>query len=592
MILNQTVFRSDPIAAIDRTREGQTIRLVGWVDAYRDHGGLIFFHLRDVSGKIQAVADPEQLPTEAFQLAEQVRNEWVLSIEGVLRLRPEGTDRTSLDKNDIELLITQIECLARSETLPFRPDDADGINEEMRLRYRYIDLRGEGMRDRLRLRSRFFFGLREFLATQDFCEVETPVLGKSTPEGARDYLVPSRVHRRCYYALPQSPQLFKQLLMVGGLERYFQFARCFRDEDLRANRQPEFTQLDMEMSFVGEEDVFRLTEAMLTHALGKVGIELKTPFRRLTFDEAITGYGSDKPDISLGMKIVDLSDILRETEFKVFRGLLDTGGSVMAICVPERHKLSKKQIELVRHFAEDAGASAPAWGHIREGKFVSQLAKYFSESEQEAMAQRLFEQEGDGALVLFQADSDTPTVLRNLGEIRLIVADILGLRAPDRPLDFTWIHKFPLLEFDSMRNRYVAVHHPFTAPDNPDLLATDDAAQLLSLKARSYDLVCNGEEVGGGSIRIHDPKIQHRMFQILGLPEQETAKKFGFFIEALRYGTPPHGGIAFGLDRLTAQIAGVESIREVIAFPKTQSAACPLTGAPTPVTGRRDLGIF
>ena len=590
MILDSTAFRSRSIAQVDESLVGRPLRLVGWIETYRDHGGLIFFHLRDATGKIQVVADPETISGEKWAEADAIRSEWVVAFSGTIRNRPEGKDRTHLDKKNIEFLIDDLEVLSQCPTPPFRPDETASVSEEMRLAFRYLDLRSERMQTNLRKRSRFFYNLRTYLEENGFCEVETPILGKSTPEGARDYLVPSRLHARSYFALPQSPQLFKQMLMIGGIERYYQIARCFRDEDLRANRQPEFTQLDIEASFVSEEDLFRMTEGMLAASLEPLGYEVPVPFDRITYKDAMDRFGSDKPDVSLGMELIDLTDILAGTEFKVFRGLIDGGGAVMAICVPGKNKLSKKQIELVRDLAEDAGAMAPAWGHIREGKFVSQLAKYFNEEEKNKMAERLGKGEND--LVLFQADSDPLLVRRNLGEIRLIVADLLGLNDPARPPHFTWVHQFPLLEFDTGRGRYKAVHHPFTQPADSDALWGDDPEKMLEVPARSYDLVCNGEEVGGGSIRIHDPKLQRRMFEILGIPSEQVDRKFGFFLRALRYGAPPHGGIALGLDRLLMLLTGAESIRDVIAFPKTQSASCPLTGAPTPVTGRRDLGII
>jgi len=590
MLLDQTKYRTHTIAQAEKTDFGQPLRLVGWVDSYRDHGGVLFFHLRDASGKIQVVANQGDFSTTDWQIIESVRNEWIVGFSGSLRRRPPGSERTSLDNKEIEILAKKINVLAKTGFLPFRPDEANKISEEVRLRHRCLELRGAYLQGNLRLRAKFIRRLREFLDENGFCEVETPILGKSTPEGARDYLVPSRLHARSYYALPQSPQLFKQMLMVGGLERYYQIARCFRDEDLRSNRQPEFTQLDMEMSFIERDDICGLTEAMLCYALDKLDIRTQMPFPHITYEKAIDLYGTDAPDTSFGMEIVDLTDVLSKTEFKVFRDLIDEGGAVMAICVPGRYELSKKQIEEIRQCAEEAGANAPAWGHLRGGQFVSQLAKYFSDSEKEAMVAGLGGGEGD--LVLFQAGPDRLQVQRNLGEIRLIVGDLLGLRKPDRPLHFTWVFDFPLLEYDPTYQRYKAVHHPFTQPDDSEAFYQDDRSALLACKAKSYDLVCNGQEVGGGSIRIHDPDMQRRMFALLGMSEPEVEKKFGFFLRALECGAPPHGGIAFGLDRFVSLLVGAESIRDVIAFPKTQSAVCLLTGAPTPVTGRRDIGIY
>jgi aspartyl-tRNA synthetase len=590
MLLDRTTFRTHTVAQAEQAALGEPLRLAGWVEAYRDHGGVLFFHLRDASGKIQVVANQGDFSPADWTTLESVRHEWVVSFDGALRQRPAGAERTSLDNKDIELLASGVAILAKAAAPPFRPDDAAEVSEELRLRNRCLDLRGARLQRNLRLRAKLIRLLREFLDDNGFCEVETPILGKSTPEGARDYLVPSRLHPRAYYALPQSPQLFKQMLMVGGLERYYQIARCFRDEDLRANRQPEFTQLDMEMSFVERDDICGLIEQMLRHALGGLGYDAPAAFPRMTYDDAIARYGTDAPDASFGMELIDLTDALRQTEFKVFRALIDEGGAVMAICVPGRYALTKKQIEQIRECAEDAGASAPAWGHLKEGQFVSQLAKYFSDGERAAMVAKLAGGEGD--LVLFQAGADPHQVRRNLGEIRLIVGDLLGMRPLDRPLHFTWVFDFPLLEFDPTYLRYRAVHHPFTRPADVAVFNSDDRAALLACKAMSYDLVCNGQEVGGGSIRIHDPAMQRRMFALLGLPEEEVERKFGFFLHALEAGAPPHGGIAFGLDRFVAQLVGAESIRDVIAFPKTQSAVCLLTGAPTPVTGRRDIGVY
>ncbi len=597
MLLDRTKYRTHTVAQAEKEDFGRPMQLVGWIESYRDHGGVLFFHLRDASGKIQVVANQGDFSPDDWRTLESVRHEWVVGFTGALRRRPAGADRTNLDNKEIEVLADGVAVLAKTAALAFRPEEATEVSEEVRLRHRFLELRSAGLQRNLRLRAKFIHHLRGFLDDNGFCDVETPILGKSTPEGARDYLVPSRLHARSYYALPQSPQLFKQMLMVGGLERYYQIARCFRDEDLRANRQPEFTQLDMEMSFVERDDICGLAEAMLQRALGAIGVTATPPFPRLTYDEAMARYGTDAPDTSFGMEIVDLTDPLRQTDFKVFRAMIDEGGAVAAICVPGGQALSKRQIEEIRECAEDAGANAPAWGHLRDGQFVSQLAKYFRDDEKAAMVARLAGGEGD--LVLFQAGPDRRQVLRNMGEIRLIVADLLGVRGPGataggagRPLQFTWVLDFPLLEFDPTYQRYKAVHHPFTQPDDPAAFASDDRAALLACKAKSYDLVCNGQEIGGGSIRMHDPEMQRRMFALLGLPAAEVERKFGFFLRALESGAPPHGGIAFGIDRLVALLVGAESIRDVIAFPKTQSAVCLLTGAPTPVTGRRDIGVF
>ena len=590
MILSHTRYRTHLVAQAARELVGTLMRLCGWIETVRDHGGVLFLHLRDATGKLQVILDPGHLSPEAAEEAGRIRPEWVVMLSGVLRLRPPGTEHTSLDSKDIELVADGFEVLAVASNLPFRPQERDKVSEERRLKHRTVDLRSDTMQANLRLRHRLVTSFRSFLNSEGFIEVETPCLAKSTPEGARDFLVPSRLQPGTYFALPQSPQLFKQVLMAGGIERYYQVARCFRDEDLRANRQPEFTQLDIEASFVTEPDVMCLVEGMVRKAMEDIGRPLDPePFPVITYQEAMDRYGTDAPDLRFGLSIVNLTDIFAGTEFHLFRKTLDSGGQVLGLAIPSSFQLSRKGIETIREEAEEAGAEAPAWGRIEGGVFSSSLAKFFSEKERKAIAEAMGNGEND--LILFQAGKDPKTLRLNMGRIRLLAADLLGLTGEQVRLCFAWVVRFPLLEYDPSRGRYVAVHHPFTSPVDLSVLQSDERSVLESALAASYDLVLNGEEVGGGSIRIHRADLQRRMLRILGLGEEEIEARFGFLLQALAQGAPPHGGIALGLDRFTAILTGSESIRDVIAFPKTQTGTCPLTGAPTQVARRGYLGL-
>ena len=590
LILSHTAYRSHLVAQATRELAGTPMHLCGWVETVRDHGGVLFFHLRDATGKLQVILDPGRLSPEAAEEASRIRPEWVVKFSGTLRLRPLGTEHTSLDSKDIELEADGFEVLGVAANLPFRPQERDKVSEERRLEHRSIDLRSDTMQQNLRLRHKVVTSFRSFLNSEGFIEVETPCLAKSTPEGARDFLVPSRLQPGTYFALPQSPQLFKQILMAGGIERYYQVARCFRDEDLRANRQPEFTQLDIEASFVNESDVMSLVEALIRRAIEDVARPLDPkPFPVIPYQEAMNRYGTDAPDLRFDLCIVNLTKVFADTEFHLFRKILDSGGQVLGLAIPGSFQLSRKNIETIRERAEQAGAEAPAYGHIERGVFSSSIAKFFSEKERMAIAVAM--ECGENDLILFQAGKDPRTLRLNMGRIRLLAADLLGLTSEQGRLCFAWIVQFPLVEYDPSRGRYVAVHHPFTSPVDPTVFQSNERMVIESALAASYDLVLNGEEVGGGSIRIHRPDLQRRMLKILGLSKEEIEARFGFLLQALAQGAPPHGGIALGLDRFISILAGSESIREVIAFPKTQTGTCPLTGAPTQVAQRGYLRL-
>jgi len=573
-----TAFRTNTIDELTPAKAGQAVTLCGWIETVRDHGGLLFFHLRDASGRIQVLADPEHVSPATWDAVSQARGEWCVRMEGVVALRPEGKDRTSLDTKDIELRLTAVEIFNASRPLPFLPSDDVHTGEEQRLRYRYLDLRSDRLQQALRLRSQLIQGFRTFLTDARFMDVETPILARSTPEGARDYLVPSRLQPGHFYALPQSPQLFKQLLMIGGVERYYQVAKCFRDEDLRANRQPEFTQLDIEMAFVGQEDVFNLVEGMFVQALSSLGIRMDAPFRRIAYRDALNTYGSDAPDTSFGIPIVDLTDIFGSTSFRVFRQILDLGGAVKAIVVPAACGATRKDIDAIRDYCASLGEKEPAWGHLRNNSVDSTIAKFWSSAEIAEVATRLGGTDDD--LVLFMAAPSAAHASRLFGQVRLFIGDRFSLRAKPGELHIVWVHDFPLFELDSKTQTLGSVHHPFTRPADQAGLSSDSPDDLLKLQALAYDLVINGQEVGGGSLRIHRSDMQKRVFQLLGLGPDEIAEKFGFFLDALAFGAPPHGGIAFGIDRLVAILSERSSIRDVIAFPKNQSGVCLLTGAP------------
>lgn len=573
--------RTHGCGKLSLTHLGKQVTLMGWVSKRRDHGGLIFIDLRDRSGKVQIVFSPE-INQDAFQKAETVRGEYVLAVTGQVRKRPEGTENPALATGEIEVEVTAMEILNQAKTPPFYIAENIDVDENVRLKYRYLDLRRPDMQAAIILRHRVTKRIRDFLDEKGFLEIETPMLTKSTPEGARDYLVPSRVHPGEFYALPQSPQLFKQLLMVAGYEKYFQFARCFRDEDLRADRQPEFTQLDMEMSFVTQEDIMNLIEEMFADLFQNVlGIELPRPFPRLTYQEAMNKYGSDKPDLRFGLELQDVTELVKDSEFKVFASVCAKGGQVKGLRVPGCAAYSRKDLDDLTKFVAIYGAKGLAWIALTPDGIKSPISKFFTEAELESIINKMEANTGD--LLLFVADSPE-VVAQSLGALRVEFGKRLNLINP-REYKLAWIVDFPLLEYDEEEKRYVAIHHPFTSPREEDigLLSSDP----LKVRAQAYDLILNGVEVGGGSIRIHKRENQEKIFSLLGFSKEEAWSKFGFLLEAFEYGTPPHGGIAFGLDRLVMLLAAKDTIRDVMAFPKTQSASDMMTDAPSPVSDQQ-----
>ncbi|MCM3323268.1 MULTISPECIES: aspartate--tRNA ligase [Cytobacillus] len=558
---------------------GEKVTLKGWVQKRRDLGGLIFIDLRDRTGIVQVVFNPE-VSQEALALAEKIRNEYVLDIEGIVIEREQGTVNESLTTGKIEIRVEKVTILNEAKTPPFTIDEKSEVSEDVRLKYRYLDLRRPVMANTLKLRHQVTKAIRGFLDDADFIDVETPILTKSTPEGARDYLVPSRVHPGEFYALPQSPQIFKQLLMVSGVDRYYQIARCFRDEDLRADRQPEFTQIDIEMSFMSQEDIIELMESMMAKIMKDVkGQEVHIPFPRLTYHEAMSRYGSDKPDTRFEMELTDLSDIVKDSSFKVFAGAVSSGGQVKAINVKgAASTYSRKDIDALTEFVSVYGAKGLAWLKAEDEGLKGPIAKFVSEEEQAAIQSALGVEAGD--LLLFVADKKS-VVADALGALRLKLGKQLEL-IDESKFNFLWVTDWPLLEYDEEDGRYYAAHHPFTMPQRQDLEKLAD--QPAEVKAQAYDLVLNGYELGGGSLRIFERDIQERMFEILGFSKEEAVEQFGFLLEAFDYGTPPHGGIALGLDRLVMLLAGRTNLRDTIAFPKTASASCVLTDAPGEVS--------
>ncbi len=555
---------------------GQEITVMGWVHARRDHGGVTFVDLRDRSGLVQVVCNP-QVSLAAHAAAKDVRMEFVLAVRGILSHRPPDTVNPNLPTGEVEILATELRVLNPSRTTPFPIDDTTEPTENTRLRYRYLDLRRPQMYKNLQLRHHLAKSVRDYLDSEGFLEVETPFLTRSTPEGARDYLVPSRVNPGSFYALPQSPQLFKQLLMVGGVDKYFQIVRCFRDEDLRADRQPEFTQIDIEMSFVRPADIFRLAEGMMVKLCREtLGKELATSFPRLTYAEALARFGNDKPDIRFGLELRELTDLFRGTEIQVFTEVMTKGGVIRGIVVPQA-TFSRKELDDLNPLAMSFGAKGLAWVRVTASGWQSPLAKFVSDAQKSEITASLGLKEGD--LLLMVADQEK-VVCDVLSRLRLYLGDKLGL-IPKDELRFLWVTDFPLLAYDNEAGRYVAMHHPFTSPREDDLtlLETNPA----SVRALAYDLVLNGTELGGGSIRNHRLDLQQKVFAALSIGESEAQEKFGFLLEALSHGAPPHGGIAFGFDRLVMLFAGAESLREVIAFPKTAKAVCLMTQAPSPV---------
>jgi aspartyl-tRNA synthetase len=560
--------------------EHTEVTLSGWVHRRRDLGSLIFVDLRDRSGIVQLVFDPERgTPQGVLQTAEQLRNEYVVTVCGTVERRDPSAVNPKLATGQVEVVVSELEVLNTAKTPPFYIQDNIDVDEALRLKYRYLDLRRPEMQRMLMLRHQTAKVCRNYLDRHGFIEVETPMLTRSTPEGARDYLVPSRLHPGEFYALPQSPQLFKQLLMVSGLERYFQFARCFRDEDLRADRQPEFTQLDIEQSFIPLETFQAMMEEMMAEVFREVlGVEVPTSFQRMSYREAMETYGSDKPDLRFGMPLVDIGELVKHTEFRVFREVLDNGGVVKAICAPGCAGFSRKQVDSLTQFVQTYGLKGLATIAVTDTEWKSSIAKFFSEEELRAIAEAVGAKTGDLVLI---AAADRATVLQALGALRVKLGQDLKL-IPEGEFKFLWVTDFPLLSWDEEEGRYVAEHHPFTMPKLEDLplLETDPGA----VRAQAYDLVLNGFELGGGSMRIYQRDIQEKMFRALGFTKEQAYQQFGFLLEAFEYGTPPHGGIAFGIDRLVMIMGGGKSLRDCIAFPKTSSGTDLLTDAPAPVT--------
>ena len=576
---------------------GQTVTLSGWVHSRRDLGGLIFIDIRDREGRTQTVFDPSDLPKELFECAAALRSECVISVTGKVRPRPTGTNNPKIVTGEIEVMAGTLEVLNMAEVLPFPVDDPEvgsKVNEELRLQYRYLDLRRPEMARNLRLRSKVATATRVFMDEQGFLEVETPTLFKSTPEGAREFLVPSRTNAGKFYALPQSPQQFKQILMVAGVEKYFQLARCYRDEDLRADRQPEFTQIDIEMSFIEREDIYALVEGMLKRVWKTaLNLEVPTPFMRITFEEALDRYGIDKPDTRFGMELMDFTEEFRASTFKVFSGAVANGGVVKALNAKGLAGATQGQIETMTEYARSFGAKGLAYIKVEGGEWKSPIVKFFNDAEKSALTKKLAIAEGD--LILFAADQWL-TACEILGKIRLYCADVLKglgkLTIPADRFDFLWVADFPLLSFDKEQNRWYSSHHPFTAPVAEDVpfLKTDPK----KVRGQHYDIVVNGVELGGGSIRIHQPGLQKTVFEeVLQIPPDMVKARFGYMLEAFRYGAPPHGGIALGFDRLIAILCGTPSIRDVIAFPKTAKGADLMTDSPAAVEPKqlRDLHI-
>lgn len=565
---------------------GKEVTLSGWVHRWRDHGGLIFIDLRDRFGITQLVFDPK-INVENHMVAEKVRAEWVISIKGEVLHRAKGMTNPNLVTGEIEIGVSAIEVLSQSKTPPFSIcDESIEVNEELRLKYRYLDIRRGKIANKLLVRHKAMMVVRKYLDERGFLEIQTPILGKSTPEGARDYLVPSRIHQGYFYALPQSPQLFKQLLMIAGMDRYFQMASCFRDEDLRASRQPEFTQIDMEMSFSSKEELFKIVEELMLEVFEKViNKRLEIPFKRLSYEESMEKYGTDKPDLRYGMELFCLDTIAKRSTFKVFIDRLEAGGVVKGLCVRGGAKISRKGIDEYTKFVGNLGIEGLAWMKLLENGLTSSIVKFFSQELQEELIEKFSMEEGD--LIFIIADEES-CVNQALDHLRRYLAENLGLINRD-DYQFVWIEDFPLFEWDDEQQHLKSMHHPFTSPHVEDIELLE--IKPLAVRSSGYDLVLNGHEVAGGSQRIHDSHLQERVFSALEIGEEERQEKFGFFVEALQYGTPPHLGIAFGFDRLNMILTGTNNIRDVIAFPKTQKASDQMMGAPSPVGGEQLLEL-
>ncbi|WP_343208765.1 aspartate--tRNA ligase [Anaerolentibacter hominis] len=581
------LHRSHRCTEVSRENIGQSVTVMGWVQKRRNLGGMIFVDLRDRSGLLQIVFDEEDSEFKDFEKAGKLRSEFVIAVKGEVSLRS-GAVNENLKTGDIEIRAKELRILSEAQTPPFPVEEESSTKEELRLKYRYLDLRRPDLQKNIMLRSKIAFLTREFLTEEGFLEIETPMLMKSTPEGARDYLVPSRVHPGNFYALPQSPQIFKQLLMCSGYDRYFQIARCFRDEDLRADRQPEFTQIDMELSFVDQDDVMDVNERLLKKLFAEIGVEVSLPIQRMTYAEAMDRFGSDKPDLRFGMELKNVSDVVKDCGFGVFTGALENGGSVRGINASGQAGMPRKKIDALVEFAKDYGAKGLAYLAVNEdGTYKSSFAKFMKPEELDALVSAMEGKPGD--LLLFAADKSR-VVFDVLGALRVELADKLGLLNKNE-FKFVWITEFPLLEWSEEQKRFTAMHHPFTMPMEEDLCYID--SDPGKVRAKAYDIVLNGTEIGGGSVRIYQDDVQEKMFEALGFTKEEAYDRFGFLLNAFKYGVPPHAGLAYGLDRLVMLMAGEDSIRDVIAFPKVKDASCLMSEAPNVVDEKQleELGI-